>query len=271
MSEKLQFYVDNLTTIQSFSPESCTIILFDTEKVIGYSPGNVDIKIPIGTPLEHFKGTISYQVLQTGQSMREERGPERYGTSYIGVSTPIKDDGNVVGVLTIMHPTAKIDALRSGATELSAVIEEMSASTETVTSSSNEVSEMLATLKNQSNQAMEDIANINQVLSSILEISSQSHLLGLNAAIEAARAGEYGRGFSVVANEIRKLAENSKASVQNVHSQLNYIKSMIQTINESVTNIAEHTATHAASMQELNSAYAHINNVATQLLEKAQS
>lgn len=69
----------------------------------------------------------------------------------------------------------------------------------------------------------ENVKKINEITAFINNISEQTNLLALNAAIEAARAGEAGRGFSVVAEEIRKLAEQSKSSLEKINVLINSI------------------------------------------------
>lgn len=77
------------------------------------------------------------------------------------------------------------------------------------------------------NRLVQNSNKITEIIDLIKNISSQTHLLSLNAAIEAARAGEYGRGFSVVAEEIRKLSINSEIAIEQVSGILNLISDEI--------------------------------------------
>lgn len=96
-------------------------------------------------------------------------------------------------------------------------------------------SESMETVKTLSDRA-QDVASI---LVLIKDISDQTNLLALNAAIEAARAGEHGRGFAVVADEVRKLADRTDKAISEINISLQSMKQDVTTIGEKFEHVQE--------------------------------
>lgn len=177
-------------------------------------------------------------------------------------SSAIKKISDSVGIVEneIQILNGKITDQRSAIQQSSTAIEEISATIDSVSllvkkitdEYDNLVKETDSGVKNQTivNEQISTIADQSQNLTmanqAIAEIARQTNLLAMNAAIEAAHAGEFGKGFGVVADEIRVLAETSS-------KQSKEIKKLLATVTDSISHIVAYSETSTKSLQGVGS------------------
>ena len=195
---------------------------------------------------------------------------EKFGVIFRSTSIPIRDEEeNIIGAFGIgrsLENQEKIGRLSENLSkslqEISQVITEVSIGVQNAAVSNANVLDRIRGTHESTKETDEIVRFVNGV-------ARQTNLLGLNATIEAARAGVHGKGFDVVAEEIRKLSTSSSESIRKIDTILGEVKGSIEDILRSTNETDIIFQEQASSLEEITATIEELNSTAVILEEMA--
>ena len=260
------------TVLPTLFTSDTGMTITDREKfVLVKQANNYKLNITEGTPL--VIGGASQKAIETRKRNSLRYPDETFGFPVTVHGIPIINPStdNVVGTITYAISLERETEVIEMASELQSFSQELAASSEELANSTQELYGTSQNFNELVNETQAGITSMDDIIKYIKGIADTTNLLGLNAAIEASRAGEHGRGFSVVAGEIRKLATNSKDSTGKINETLAKIKENINGIVSAINEFSATSETQATQAEQIAASSQLLSDLSAKLLNLSEN
>lgn len=253
-------------------PEGAFLYMTDLETIAYRQPSSkFDIpSISLGRVLQ--EGDIAYKVEETKKPVIQEVEASVYGVPVSIASYPLfdnEDKDKVAATLDVVLPKGTQVTLREMANNFENSLTGIASAIEELAAAATEIHSNEQSLNDNISEIISISDEINEVSAFIKEIADETKMLGLNAAIEAARAGEAGRGFGVVADEIRKLSSQSKSTVPKIEKLTGDIKRKVDEASAKSKGSLNSSQEQAAATEEITASIEEITSLSDQLAKIA--
>ncbi len=244
--------IDVLPLIKDILQEDVAISITDRTKYLAYFPHeNLPLKLSVGDLISPEDPLM--EAMRSKKISQAIIPKERFSVAIKGICYPLIDEnGEVFGAIGVGKSLKRQDEIHQATEHIFDSLQQTNASIEDISSGSQKLAETIVHIAGLSKSSEKKIDDTDSILSAIKNIASQSNLLALNAAIEAARAGDAGRGFSVVASEMRKLSLLSSESAMKVSQTLLEIKKSVGEIEREIKETSLIAESQAAATEEIN-------------------
>ncbi len=256
--------------INQFTQADLGVAVCDCEKWLLYIPAEtLDLKAKVGDPVK--EGAAAYIAMREKRRVVQEIDAGLYGVPYIAVGIPIFNEaGEVIGGMGVSENTQRRDNLVGIAKELEGALHNIQATMQEIAAEAQELSATSQEMKAVSDDADTQVKETAGILEAVRQIAKQTNLIGLNASIEAARAGEMGRGFNVVANEVRNLSGMTSQSTGEIEAIIGKIKEAIKTSVSAANVVSRISNGQAEKLQSINFLLDDLVKLTDKLLSSAE-
>lgn len=263
--ELIQAFITVAPVLHELLRGEVSLTASDREKFIFSLPGKTLHLDLVGKPIAR-EGSM-FRAMSEGRTIEMVVPKEVYGVMVRSVTVPIYDSREkqfigAVDLSTDVETETRLEEIASdaltAASEIHKAIEQVAVSAEELATTAEQATKLLAATE-ESIRAGDEITNY------IKKVADSTNLLGLNAAIEAARAGSEGRGFGVVAQEIRRLAQDSKNATVEINSTLAGIAEAAGKLGAAVESLAGISQEQSAALEEIAATTARLENISAEL------
>lgn len=272
-SKVLDALMMTLPMARDFFGVDAQICLCDREKTIGVWYANtfhMDIKVGERFDINKPGHDMMLKVLETGKGNMGALPEYVYGVPVNGIITPVFDDGNVVGVVSCAVSLENQKEIEEAAQNLNDSLNKIHAGSAEIVENSSTLAEKMESINENAIEIHEFVNRTREIVKEIQDNSKRSNILALNASIEAARVGEKGRGFSVVASEMGKLAQRSGISANSINAELGNVFSQLDNITTMIGTTVSVSAKQAQNAEMMFEQIDKIGNDAKKLANAAK-
>lgn len=222
----------------------------DQNGFIDYSDAE-QFHLSVQPGMKYPPGDQAYEVLSSGKQVISTLAPDVLGVAVKGVATPIYEGDELKGLIGVARSMEQEYQAGEMTRELAESMEQTVFAVEEIAAAASQIQMSEEKLSQEINKIKESSEQITEVLEFIRTIADQTKMLGLNAAIEAARAGDAGRGFGVVAEEIRKLSDESKKTAEQIQVLTQSIQERVQAASAISVETVKATEGQAAATEQI--------------------
>lgn len=269
MSELLACFQQVAPYLNDLTINDTLVAITDREKYLAISQAKTfKLNVNVGSPIP--KGTVVAESIAAGRTIRKKVGAEVLGVPYIACSVPAVEDGKVVGGVVFCTSIQQEENVISLASDLSDGLTEVSESSANIEDGAEKLVEVYNALFEISETLNGYISETDSVLKVIENFARQTNLLGLNASVEAARAGSAGKGFSVIANETRRLAVSTADSAKKIEDIFDRIKKAATNQTSVIGNIDHIVVSQREAVKSVHNLITGLHSAVETLVNDAQ-